>query len=65
MSIADTPSEGRRRWLNYLGPNNATWGDEPRYSIGWYDGNAGIGIALLAAHETAIGQRPRMDVHAP
>jgi hypothetical protein len=64
LDVGERLPDGRRRWLGYLGAEDTRWGAQ-EYALGWYDGNAGIGLFLLAAHELATGQRPRLDVHAP
>jgi lantibiotic modifying enzyme len=64
LGIGERLPGGRRRWLDYVGAEQSTWGAQ-RYTLGWYDGNAGIGLFLLAVHELSLGQRPRLDVHAP
>jgi lantibiotic modifying enzyme len=64
LGIGESLPDGRRRWISYTSADNTQWGPK-EYSLGWYDGNAGIGMFLLSAHELASGQRPRLDVHAP
>ncbi len=51
LEIAEQPVAGSIRWLNYLGPENPNW-DPQQYNTGWYDGNAGIGLFMLAVHRT-------------
>jgi len=50
------------RWPNYFGVEDPNW-DPVAYNTGWYDGAAGIGLFMLAAHELANGALPRLDVH--
>ena len=63
LALAETPAAGQKRWINYLGPLS-DW-DPKLYPLGWWTGNAGIGLALLAAHQVASGERPALDTHAP
>jgi hypothetical protein len=64
IAVGDAPAAGQLRWRNYEGPEAPSW--EPlAYPTGWYDGNAGIGLFLLAAHEIATGQRVGLEVHMP
>ena len=62
LALAERPQPDQLRWLNYLGPESA-W-DTRGYELGWYNGNAGVGLFLLAAHQLAIGERPGLEVHA-
>lgn len=64
LARAEQPAPGQLRWLNYLGPEQASFAAQG-YVLGWYGGNAGIGLFLLAIHELTTGLRPGLEVHAP
>lgn len=64
LATSEMPAPGQRRWINYPGAENLAW-DPQTYDLGWYYGNTGIGLFLLAAHELAVGSRPGLEVHAP
>ena len=64
LARVEQPAPGQLRWINYPGPEDTDWATQG-YPLGWYDGNAGIGLFLLAIHELTTGLRPGIEVHAP
>lgn len=64
IDVGEPTPSGGLRWINYFGAENTAFAEQG-YTLGWYIGNASIGMFLIAAHELATGQRPRGEVDLP
>lgn len=63
LAVGEIPVAGQFRWRTYEGPVHPDW--DLQYRLGWYNGNAGIGMFLLAVHARVNGDAIGLDVHGP
>jgi lantibiotic modifying enzyme len=61
LAVGESPVPGQLRWRTYQGPPQADW--TLQYRLGWYNGNAGIGMFLLAVHALVTDETVSLDVH--